>query len=40
MAPLHHHFELLGWPEAKVVFRFAVITAAATALAAGLWGKL
>lgn len=22
MAPLHHHFELLGWPETKVVLRF------------------
>jgi len=25
MAPIHHHFELLGWPEAKVVFRFWLI---------------
>jgi len=22
MAPLHHHFELLGWPETKVTMRF------------------
>lgn len=22
MAPIHHHFELLGWPETKVVVRF------------------
>lgn len=22
MAPIHHHFEQLGWPETKVVFRF------------------
>lgn len=22
MAPLHHHFELMGWPEEKVVVRF------------------
>ncbi|MDE2756929.1 MAG: phospho-N-acetylmuramoyl-pentapeptide-transferase, partial [Acidobacteriota bacterium] len=22
MAPLHHHFELLGWTESKVVVRF------------------
>jgi phospho-N-acetylmuramoyl-pentapeptide-transferase len=22
MAPLHHHFEVLNWPEAKVTFRF------------------
>lgn len=38
MAPLHHHFELAGWGEAKVVFRFVVVTAVATALAAQLWG--
>ena len=25
MAPLHHHFELLGWPEPKVVIRFWII---------------
>lgn len=35
MSPLHHHFELLGWGEAKVVFRFALLTALATALAFG-----
>jgi len=22
MAPLHHHFELLGWTESKVIIRF------------------
>jgi phospho-N-acetylmuramoyl-pentapeptide-transferase len=22
MAPIHHHFELLGWPESKVTIRF------------------
>ncbi|ADR36727.1 MraY family glycosyltransferase [Oceanithermus profundus] len=38
MAPLHHHFELSGWSEAKVVFRFVVVTAVATALAVQLWG--
>jgi len=25
MAPLHHHFELAGWPEQKVVIRFWII---------------
>jgi phospho-N-acetylmuramoyl-pentapeptide-transferase len=25
MAPLHHHFELLGWKESKVVVRFYII---------------
>ena len=22
MAPLHHHFEKLGWPESKIIARF------------------
>ena len=26
MAPIHHHFELLGWSEKKVVFVFALIS--------------
>ena len=26
MAPLHHHFELKGWPEPRVIIRFWVIT--------------
>ena len=25
MAPIHHHFEQLGWPESKVVVRFWVM---------------
>ena len=25
MAPLHHHFELSGWPETKVVIRFWIL---------------
>lgn len=27
MAPIHHHFELLGWPEQKVVVRFWIVGA-------------
>lgn len=27
MAPIHHHFELSGWPETKVVTVFCIITA-------------
>ncbi len=26
MAPLHHHFELSGWPEPKVIVRFWIIS--------------
>ena len=25
MAPIHHHFELLGWKETKVVIRFWIV---------------
>jgi phospho-N-acetylmuramoyl-pentapeptide-transferase len=34
MAPIHHHFELMGWPETTVVFRFWI--AGAVSLLAGL----
>ncbi|WP_313132456.1 phospho-N-acetylmuramoyl-pentapeptide-transferase [Anaerocolumna sp.] len=27
MAPIHHHFELCGWPETRVVAVFSVVTA-------------
>ncbi len=27
MAPIHHHFELSGWPETKIVTVFSIITA-------------
>jgi len=26
MAPLHHHFELIGWPESKVIVRFWILS--------------
>lgn len=26
MAPLHHHFELRGWPESKVIIRFWIVS--------------
>lgn len=26
MAPLHHHFELKGWPESRVIIRFWIIS--------------
>ncbi|MHA2610937.1 MAG: phospho-N-acetylmuramoyl-pentapeptide-transferase [bacterium JZ-2024 1] len=32
MTPIHHHFELLGWPEPKVVVRFWIFTACASFL--------
>ena len=26
MAPIHHHFELKGWPETKVIVRFWIVS--------------
>ena len=26
MSPIHHHFELKGWPEPKIIVRFWIIT--------------
>jgi phospho-N-acetylmuramoyl-pentapeptide-transferase len=37
MAPIHHHFELGGWPETTVVIRFWILAALATALAIGIF---
>ncbi len=41
MAPLHHHFELLGWSETQVVQRFwlMAILAAMLGVALALWGN-
>ena len=33
MAPVHHHFELCGWSEVRVVFVFSMVTALTGALA-------
>lgn len=27
MAPIHHHFELCGWPETRIVAVFSILTA-------------
>ena len=37
MAPIHHHFELLGWKETKVIIRFWLIGGALTLLALGMF---
>ena len=37
MAPIHHHFELMGWPETTVIIRLWMITAACTAVGLGLF---
>lgn len=40
MAPLHHHFELSGWSEIQIVFRFYLTTAFCVAAAVALRGFL
>ena len=37
MAPIHHHFELLGWPEFTVIVRFWVLAALSVAFGIGLF---
>ena len=37
MAPIHHHFELLGWPETTVIVRFWILAAMATAMAVAIF---
>ncbi len=37
MAPLHHHFELLGWAETTVIVRFWIVAGAGVALAMGVF---
>jgi phospho-N-acetylmuramoyl-pentapeptide-transferase len=37
MAPLHHHFELLGWPEVTVIVRFWILAGLFAALGLGIF---
>lgn len=37
MAPLHHHFELGGWKEVKVVEIFTIVSFLLSAVGLGLW---
>jgi phospho-N-acetylmuramoyl-pentapeptide-transferase len=37
MAPVHHHFELLGWPETTVIVRFWILGGLFAALALGIF---
>ena len=37
MAPIHHHFELRGWPETTVIVRFWILAGLAAALGIGLF---
>lgn len=37
MAPIHHHFELLGWPEFTVIVRFWILSGMSVAFGIGLF---
>jgi phospho-N-acetylmuramoyl-pentapeptide-transferase len=32
MAPIHHHFEILGWSETKIILRFWIVAAVCAAI--------
>ncbi len=32
MAPIHHHFELMGWSETKIILRFWIVAAICAAI--------
>lgn len=37
MAPIHHHFELKGWPETTVIIRFWILAGIMVAIGIGLF---
>ena len=37
MAPIHHHFELVGWPEFTVIVRFWIVSGLSVAFGLGLF---
>jgi phospho-N-acetylmuramoyl-pentapeptide-transferase len=37
MSPIHHHFELLGWPEFTVIVRFWIVAGLCSAIGIGLF---
>ncbi|HSJ70427.1 MAG TPA: phospho-N-acetylmuramoyl-pentapeptide-transferase [Acidimicrobiia bacterium] len=37
MAPIHHHFELKGWPETTVIIRFWILSGIMVAIGVGLF---
>jgi phospho-N-acetylmuramoyl-pentapeptide-transferase len=37
MAPIHHHFELMGWPETTVIVRFWILAGLFAALGLGIF---
>ena len=37
MAPVHHHFEVGGWPETTVIVRFWIFAGVCVALGLGIF---
>jgi len=37
MAPIHHHFELIGWDEQTVIVRFWILCGVAVCIGLGLF---
>jgi phospho-N-acetylmuramoyl-pentapeptide-transferase len=37
IAPVHHHFEMVGWPETTIIIRFWILAGLCTALALGIF---
>src|SRR6266568_9476950 len=37
MAPIHHHFELMGWPETTVIVRFWIVAGLSVPFGLGLF---
>jgi phospho-N-acetylmuramoyl-pentapeptide-transferase len=37
MSPVHHHFELSGWPETTVIIRFWIMSGICVAVALGIF---
>ena len=37
MAPIHHHYELKGWPETTIIIRFWILAAIGIAMGLGLF---
>jgi phospho-N-acetylmuramoyl-pentapeptide-transferase len=37
MSPIHHHFELVGWPEFTVIVRFWMLAGICASVGLGLY---
>ena len=37
MSPIHHHFEMCGWNEVKIVFVFTLVTVVMSVITGVIW---